>query len=76
MVGAAGLCDQGPKQLAAAGFARRGWELLLEKGRPEVIMLGAAERTSGRYYAATLENCGMISSPYAFSVSSCPWVMR
>jgi hypothetical protein len=48
MVGADGLCDQEPEQRAAAGFARRGCHPLLEKGRPEVIMLGAAERTSGR----------------------------
>jgi hypothetical protein len=45
-------------------------------GRSEVIMLGATERTSGRGYAVTLENCGMISSPYDFNVSSCPCVMR
>ena len=71
MVGAAGLCDQGPKQLAAAGFARRGRKTLVGKGRPEVIMLGVAERTSGRY-AATWLNSGMMSSPYALRVSSCP----
>jgi hypothetical protein len=27
-------------------------------------------------YAATCANCGMISSPYALSVASCPLVMR
>jgi hypothetical protein len=48
MVGAERLFDQETKQLAAAGFARRGSQPFLQKARPEVIMLGAAERTSGR----------------------------
>jgi hypothetical protein len=70
MVGADAVADQETRATRRGGLCPSRLPTLPES-RPEVIMLGAAERTSGRY-AATWLNSGMMSSPYALSVSSCP----